>query len=104
MSITDITIVITSFKSDEKIKDCLNSIDSRCKIILIENSNDLSLKKKIESEYTNVLCILTGENLGYGKANNFGISKAETDYVFILNPDAKLLKNTFTDLCNKLKY
>ena len=34
------------------------------------------------------------ENLGYGKANNFGILKSTTDYVFILNPDAKLFENT----------
>ena len=35
------------------------------------------------------------ENLGYGKANNIGINKSKTDYVFILNPDAKLLKRYF---------
>ena len=50
MSIKDITIVITSFKSNEIIRNCLNSIDERCKIILVENSNDLQFKKKIEQE------------------------------------------------------
>ena len=48
MSIQDITIVITSFKSDEKIKDCLNSINSKCKVLLIENSNNIEFKKSIE--------------------------------------------------------
>ena len=42
------------------------------------------------------------ENLGYGKANNIGIHKSESDYVFILNPDAKLLKNTLNELCQVL--
>ena len=68
MSIQDITIVITSFKSDEKIKDCLNSIDNKCKVLLIENSNDIEFKKKIEKDFANVECILTGENIGYGRA------------------------------------
>ena len=40
--------------------------------------------------------------MGYGRANNFGIHKSETDYVFILNPDAKLLKNTLSNLCEVL--
>ena len=47
MSIKDITIVITSFKSGEIIKKCLNSIDSQYQVILVENSNDLEFKKNI---------------------------------------------------------
>jgi len=72
MSIKDITIVITSFKSKKKIRTCLNSIDKQCHVINVENSDDLEHKKNIEKEYNNVKCILTGENLGYGKANNIG--------------------------------
>ena len=49
MSITDITVVITSFKSDEKIINCLNSINNQCKVIVVENSDDLKIKKKIEN-------------------------------------------------------
>ena len=90
MSIQDITIVITSFKSDEKIKSCLNSIDSRCRVILVENSDNLSFKKNIENDFNNVECFLAGENLGYGKANNIGLRKVKTRYALILNPDATL--------------
>ncbi len=48
MSNKDITVVITSFKSGQIIKNCLNSIDRDCKVILVENSGDLDFKKKIE--------------------------------------------------------
>ena len=95
MSIKDITIVITSFKSDAIIKNCLNSIDRQCQIVLIENSNNLEFKKNIEKEFINVECILTGENLGYGKANNIGLKKVKTKYALILNPDATLHNSTF---------
>ena len=78
MSIKDITVVITSFKSKDKIRNCLNSIDSECKVINVENSNDENYKKKIESEFNNVTCILSGKNLGYAKANNIGIKNAKT--------------------------
>ena len=71
MSITDITVVITSFKSDEKIINCLNSINNQCKVIVVENSDDLKIKNKIESKFDNVQCILSGKNLGYGKTNKF---------------------------------
>ena len=73
MSIENITIVITSFKSEETINDCLSSIDKKCRVILVENSNNFDFKKKIESNFKNVECILSGENLGYSKANNIGL-------------------------------
>ena len=63
MSFQDITIIITSFKSDEKIKNCLNSIKEQCRVIVVENSDNVDFKKRIESEYSNVDCILTGENV-----------------------------------------
>ena len=90
MSIKDITVVITSFKSSEIIANCLNSIDKECKVILVENSNDSEFKKKIEQKFVNVECILTGSNLGYGKANNIGLKKVVSKYALILNPDATL--------------
>ena len=97
MSIQDITIVITSFKSDEKIKDCLNSINSKCKVLLIENSNDIDFKSRIENQFTNVECILTGDNLGYGKANNIGLKKVTSKYALILNPDTFLESSTLDE-------
>jgi GT2 family glycosyltransferase len=94
MSIKDITIIITSFQSKTKIKNCLNSIDKDCDVINVENSNDSNYKKVIESEFSNVKCILAGENLGYGKANNVGLKAANTKYALILNPDTKLYPET----------
>ena len=94
MSIKDITVVITSFKSEYKIRKCLNSIDKECNVINIENSNNLEHKKNIEKEFNNVKCILAGKNLGYGKANNIGLKEAKTKYALILNPDTKLFPKT----------
>ena len=106
MSIKDITIVITSFKSENKIRFCLNSIDKQCSVINVENSNDQEYKQKIEEEFKNVECILTGENFGYGKANNIGLKKVKTKYALILNPDTELSSDAlagFIDLANTKK-
>ena len=94
MSIKDITVVITSFKSNEKIINCLNSINNQCKVIVVENSDDLKIKQKIENTFSNVQCILSGENFGYGKANNIGLKNVKTKYALILNPDATLDPST----------
>jgi len=100
MSIKDITVVITSFKSEKKIRNCLNSIDKQCKVINVENSDSQDYKRKIEEEFKNVTCILSNENLGYGKANNIGLEKVETKFALILNPDTELFPNTLDSFIN----
>ena len=94
MSTKDITIVITSFKSENKIRNCLNSIDKQYKVINVENSNNKDYKANIEKEFSNVECILSGSNFGYGKGNNIGLRKVKTKYALILNPDAELFPET----------
>ena len=103
MSNKDVTIVITSFKSDQIIGNCLNSIDKQYRVILVENSNNLDFKKKIEQEFSNVECFLTGKNFGYGKANNIGLKKVKTKYALILNPDASLYSSTLKNFSETAK-
>ena len=90
----DLTIIIVSFKSGKILDRCLNSIDSKYPVIVMENSQDQSLKVNLEKNYSNVKCFLTEENLGYGKANNLGLKNVRTKYALILNPDATLESST----------
>jgi GT2 family glycosyltransferase len=94
----NITFVIVSFKSSHIIEKCIQSINSNIKIIVVENSENVVVKKYLENKFSNVEVIITKQNLGYGKGNNFGISKVKTQYAFILNPDAILEKNCLSEL------
>ena len=78
MSFDKITVVINTFHSEEKIIQCLDSINPKVKIIIIENSNNIDLKNHLEKKFPNLICFLTGENLGYAKGNNLGLSKVKT--------------------------
>jgi N-acetylglucosaminyl-diphospho-decaprenol L-rhamnosyltransferase len=94
----NLTVVIVTFKSDAVIHNCIKSIDEEIKIIVIDNSNDNEFKQNLETNYKNVTCVLSEENLGMGCGNNLGIKKVNTDFVFILNPDVVLEKNTIDEL------
>ena len=94
MKIEDITVIVTTFKSDKKIDLCLQSIDKKAKVIIIENSGNKDFKDLIEKKYSNIECILAKENLGYAKANNLGLKKVNTRYALVLNPDTVLKKDT----------
>ena len=108
MNENDLTIVINTFKSDEKIFSCIDSIDQNIKIIIIENSENSKFKNNLEQKYKNVTCYLARDNLGYAKGNNLGLSKVKTRYALILNPDTMLeknaVKNFFVNVQNSLDF
>jgi len=94
----NITFVIVSFRSGHIIEKCIKSINPDIKIIIVENSDDPQVKEYLENKFLNVEVIIAKKNLGYGKGNNLGISRVNTQYAFILNPDAILEENCLVEL------
>ena len=105
LKLNNITFIIVSFKSENVIYSCLNSLPKESKKIVIENSKNIKLKKEIELKYDNIEVVLN-DNLGMGASNNIGIFKSNTEFVYILNPDTKFNEKTFQNLvvsANKIK-
>ena len=100
MEFNDLSIVIVTYKSESKIFDCLNSIPNKIPVFVIENSNSQEFKKKIENNYKNVSCILTGANKGYAAGNNIGLTQVKTNFALVLNPDTILEKNVIPNFSN----
>ena len=83
--------------------ECIKNIPDQCSKIVIENSNNNQLKNDLEKKFQNLECYVMKDNLGYGKANNFGIKKSKTKYVFIINPDVILNEKNFNEILELLK-
>ena len=86
----ELHILSISFKSEHIINNFLKQFDKKFKITLVENSNNSLLKKKLEKKFKNLNVIISGNNLGFGKAFNLGIKNIYAKYVLHLNPDAKI--------------
>jgi len=99
----NITFVIVCFRSDHIIDQCLKSINSDIKVIIVENSNNIFTKDRLEKKFSNTKVLISGENIGYGRGNNLGLSEVKTKYAFILNPDAYLDKYTLKELYEVIK-
>ena len=93
MNYNNITIGIVAFKSEKVIFICLKSIKKIKKIIILDNSNDLDLKKKIKKKFPSVKYVLSRKNIGYAAGNNKIFKLAKTSHVMVLNPDTILNKN-----------
>ena len=95
---SQVTFIIVSFKSEKILDKTLKNLPQRSKKILIDNSGNKKLLI-LEKKYKNLKCFIMQNNLGYGVANNFGIKKAKTKYVFILNPDVIFKNKDFDNIC-----
>lgn len=85
-------IVIATYNAMPWISKCLARTKSYPVIIIDNNSTDGTVDF-IKKNYPKVILLNQNENLGFGQANNIGISyalKERTDYVFLLNQDAYL--------------
>jgi GT2 family glycosyltransferase len=95
----DTTVIIVAYKSEHLIEKNINKFHKTNQIIVIDNSQDESLKKNIESKYKNVNVILN-ENKGFSQAANLGARLAKTKYLFFCSPDNYVEKNIVNNLEN----
>lgn len=100
MYFDQITIIIVTYKSDEIIYKFINKIPKKINIIVVENSRNLKLKKKLEKEYKNTKVYLR-KNQGVGSSINFGVTKTKTKYFIHLSPDLSI---NFSDISIFFKY
>ncbi|WP_282134451.1 glycosyltransferase family 2 protein [Seonamhaeicola maritimus] len=97
---TKVFIVIVSYNGMTWLRRCLKSCGSYDVIIVDNNSNDGTVPF-IKSTFPEFVLLEQNENLGFGAANNIGISEAlknGADYVFLLNQDAYMEKYTLEKL------
>ena len=100
----DISIIIVNYKVKEYIIPCIESIykhtskSLRYEILVIDNnSNDGSIDA-IKSQFSDVKIYENTENIGFSKAVNQGAETAIGKYIFILNPDTKLIEDSISIL------
>ena len=67
----NLSIVIVTFKSEDVIHQCIQSIDSEIDIIVVENSDNEKFQKELEEKYSNVKCYISKKNLGKSDISNF---------------------------------
>jgi len=96
----DISIIIVTYNSANVIADCLKSVPADVKTYIVDNAssdNTLDIANKTRPSATIIKNIT---NQGYGRANNIALEPINTKYALLLNPDARLNKNTLQQLYN----
>ena len=84
-----LTIILISYKSEKKINTFIKKIPKKIKVLIIENSGNVSLKKKLEKRYSNIKVFIK-RNEGVSSALNFAVKKVKTDYFLQISPDISI--------------
>ena len=50
----EVSIILIAYRSEKKINEFVKKVPKQIKTIIIENSNNLKLKKEIERKYKNI--------------------------------------------------
>ena len=82
----EITIILISYKSENKIYDFIKQIPENIKTIIIENSNNKQFKETIENKHKNV-SVYIKNNEGVSSSLNFAVKYVETKYFLQISPD-----------------
>jgi GT2 family glycosyltransferase len=101
----DLSIIIISYNTKDFLKKCLESLKNSdfkingreiiWEVLIGDNaSSDDSVEFLKSLKWPNLKLILNKDNLGFAKANNLIIKKAQGRYILFLNPDTVLSKET----------
>ena len=100
----NITIIIVLYREDYKLLyKTLDKIRDFKKII-IDNSNNVELKNKVEANFKIEKYILNEKNIGFSSGYNQGVKLFETDFLLILNPDCIITNESIIKLYEKLMF
>jgi GT2 family glycosyltransferase len=104
-----ISIIIVSWNAREYLRGCLESIrrtsgDTALEIIVVDNASGDGSPQMVAKEFTDVVLIQSGENLGFARANNLGIKRATGDLLAFVNSDVIVHPNCFQELAGFMRH
>ena len=104
-----ILVIIVTYNAMPWANRCLTSLRQSvvpCDVTIIDNGSTDGTQDFIHNNFPEADLIRNKENLGFGQANNIGLQKAldkKYEYVYLLNQDAWILKDTFEHLIDVSK-
>jgi hypothetical protein len=105
MPAVDISVIIVTYNSADCIAACVESVLAQTgasfEVIVVDNASADGTLARLKNLSCRV--IPSAENLGFGRGNNLGFAASSGRYIYLLNPDAKLVaENSLVELCRHM--
>ncbi len=95
----ELTISIVNYNAGEYLIKCLQSLEKVCSeldfnVVILDNGSKDGSFEKARRKFPQFDYIDNKNNLGFGKAHNVAMKKANTPYLLTLNPDCEVPRGT----------
>ena len=104
-----VLVIIVTFNGLKWADKCFTSLrksDFPVDVFVVDNGSSDGTPEYVREHFPEVKLYCTGENYGFGKANNIGLEYAlseEYDYVYLLNQDAWVQPDTISCLVEAME-
>lgn len=104
----ELVVLIVSYNVSALLRKCLQSLNGRLpvishKIIVVDNCSDDNSADMVREEFPACALLTTGENIGFGGANNLGAKEIEAQYYLVLNPDTEITNDIIVKMMDHIK-
>ena len=95
------SVIIIAYNSCDFIPACLKSVRDACEgidaqVIVLDNGSESPILPEIKAFFPEVEWLESKENLGFGKGCNLAEKKATKPYLFFINPDTVVSRDSFS--------
>ncbi len=103
----DLSIIIVNWNTRDLLADCLRSVydtvhDLTLEVFVVDNASTDGSVAMVREQFPNVRLIENSENVGFARANNQALAKAQGKHLLLLNSDAMLLPDAVRILLDEL--
>lgn len=104
----DLSIIIVSWKVKDYLKNCLRSVNEHkgtlsLEIFVVDNNSSDGTAQMVKEEFSNVQLIANDFNVGFAKACNQALRKAQGEFILLLNPDTEILNEALVKMVDFMK-
>lgn len=104
----NLSIVIVNWNSKDYVRECLASVRATCaelvpQVVVVDGGSFDGCGEMLAAEFPEVDFVQSPDNLGFGRSNNLGFSRATGDLVLLLNPDTVLHAGAVRGLIDALE-
>lgn len=103
-----VSIIIVHYKVEKELINCVASIFKskpkvKFEIIVVDNDQQSELEAKLKEKFPQIKYVKSPRNIGFGAGNNLGSKYASGKYLFFLNPDTIIEKDSIDVLLDFAK-
>ena len=99
----DIDVIVVAYRSGARLRDCVSSLVGAPGVTVIVVDNDPDAKDLALVSDLPVVTVAPGRNRGFAAGCNAGLAVGLAPYVLLLNPDARLDRQSIDALENVLR-